>query len=62
VCEIVNNSSLKLNIRVTEDEVYHISKGQMVDIHLTVFPDRNFTGSISSIAEKADQAMKFNVE
>lgn len=62
VCEIVNNSSLKLNIRVTEDEVYRISKGQNVDVHLTVFPDKNFTGRITSIAEKADMAMKFNVE
>jgi RND family efflux transporter MFP subunit len=62
VCEIVNNSSLKLNIRVTEDEVYRISKGQEVDVHLTVFPDRDFKGRITSIAEKADMAMKFNVE
>lgn len=62
VCEIVNNSILKLNIRITEDEVYRISKGQVVTVHLTVFPDKNFTGRITSIAEKADMAMKFNVE
>jgi RND family efflux transporter MFP subunit len=62
VCEIVNNSDLKLNIRVTENEVYRISKGQTVDVHLTVFPEKNFSGRITSIAEKADMAMKFNVE
>lgn len=62
VCEIVNNSSIKLNIRITENEVYRISKGQEVDVHLTVFPEKNFSGHITSIAEKADQAMKFNVE
>jgi membrane fusion protein, multidrug efflux system len=62
VCEIVNNSSLKLNIKITEYEVYKIKIGQDVTVHLTAFPDKSFTGRISSIAEKADAAMKFNVE
>jgi membrane fusion protein, multidrug efflux system len=62
VCEIVNNNSLKLNIKVSESEVYKISKGQNVSIRLTVFPDKQFSGRITAIAEKADAAMKFNVE
>lgn len=62
VCEIVNNELLKLNIKISEKEVYKISKGQKVTIHLSVFPDKKFTGTVSSIAEKADAAMKFNVE
>ncbi|MDP4266905.1 MAG: efflux RND transporter periplasmic adaptor subunit [Bacteroidota bacterium] len=62
VCEIVDNSTLKLNIKVSEHEVYKISKGQSVAVRLTVFPDKKFTGHITSIAEKADAAMKFNVE
>ncbi|HEY4785932.1 MAG TPA: efflux RND transporter periplasmic adaptor subunit, partial [Bacteroidales bacterium] len=62
VCEIVNNSSLKLNVKITENEVYKIQVGQSVTIHLTAFPDKSFTGRITSIAEKADNAMKFNVE
>ena len=62
VCEIVNNNFLKLNIQITEKEVYQIKIGQKVNIHLTAFPDKNFTGKITAIAEKADMAMKFNVE
>lgn len=62
VCEIVNNNALKLNIKVSESEVYKISKGQSVSIRLTVFPDKKFNGHITAIAEKADAAMKFNVE
>jgi RND family efflux transporter MFP subunit len=62
VCEIVNNSKLKLNIKVTEHEVYKIKNGQAVAIHLSAFPEKEFTGHITSIAEKADMAMKFNVE
>jgi membrane fusion protein, multidrug efflux system len=62
ICEIVNNSKLKLNIKVSEKEVYKINTGDPVSVRLTVFPDRKFNGRISSIAEKADGAMKFNVE
>jgi len=62
VCEIVNNSKLKLNIRITEHEVYKISLGQIVDVQLSVFPGKKFAGKITAIAEKADAAMKFNVE
>ncbi len=62
VCEIVNNSTLKLNIKITEHEVYKISKGQNVIVHLGAFPDKEFSGRITSIAEMADASMKFNVE
>lgn len=62
VCEIVNNSKLKLNVRVSESDVYKLEKGQTVDVLLSVFPDRKFTGKITAIAEKADGAMKFNIE
>jgi membrane fusion protein, multidrug efflux system len=62
VCEIVNNSTLKINIKITEHEVYQIKTGDLVSIRTTVFPDTKFTGRITSIAEKADATMKFNVE
>jgi len=62
VCEIVNNSVLKLNIKISESEVYKIKLGQAVAVKLTVFPDKNFTGHITAIAEKADATMKFSVE
>lgn len=62
VCEIVNNSKLKLNIKISEREVYKITLGQTVDVQLSVFPGKKFAGKITAIAEKADAAMKFNVE
>jgi len=62
ICEIVNNSKLKLNIKITEREVYKISLGQTVDVQLSVFPGKKFNGKITAIAEKADAGMKFNVE
>ncbi|MCE5345040.1 MAG: efflux RND transporter periplasmic adaptor subunit [Bacteroidales bacterium] len=62
VCEIVNNNRLKLNIRISEKEVYKVKPGQTVAVRLTVFPDKKFTGRITAIAEKADAVLKFNVE
>lgn len=62
VCEIVNNNELKLNIKVSEREVYKIKNGQNVVVRLSIFADKKFTGRITSIAEKADATMKFNVE
>jgi RND family efflux transporter MFP subunit len=62
VCEIVNNSRLKINIKITEHEVYQVIKGEVVTVHISAFPGKTFRGKINSIAEKADAAMKFNVE
>ena len=62
VCEIINNEILKLNVFITEYEVFKVELGQEVDIHLTAFPGKKFIGKITSIANKADKAMKFNVE
>jgi RND family efflux transporter MFP subunit len=62
VCEIVNNNTLKLNVKVSEREVYKIKIGQGVSVSLSVFPNKKFTGKITAIAEKADASMKFNVE
>ncbi len=62
VCEIVNNSSLKMNVEVSEQQVYKVKLGQEVNVFVSVFPDKSYKGIISSIAEKANDAMKFNVE
>jgi membrane fusion protein, multidrug efflux system len=62
ICEIVNNSSFKINIKVSDQEAFKLRKGQNVKIKLTVFPDKEFVGIINTIAEKADAAMKFNIE
>ncbi len=62
VCEIVDNSYLKINVSVSEQQVYLIHKGQKVNVSIPVFPNKKYSGVIRSIAEKANDAMKFNVE
>lgn len=42
--------------------MYKLKQGQEVIVRLSVFPDKKFSGKITSIAEKADGAMKFNIE
>lgn len=62
VCVIVNNSTLKIDIKVTDHEVYDLKKGQKVFVSVQAFPDKKFYGIITFIADKADAAMKFGVE
>ena len=62
VCTIVNNKTLKIDVKVTDHEVYDLSKGEKVAVSLPTFPDKKFTGTITFIADKADAAMKFSVE
>jgi RND family efflux transporter MFP subunit len=60
--DIVNISKLKLKVHVNEAQVAQLKVGKQVKITVSVFPDKNFTGKISFIAAKADQALNFPVE
>jgi RND family efflux transporter MFP subunit len=60
--DIVDVSSLKLNVLVNEQQVSQLNVGDKVSIVIPVFPDQDFTGSISFIAAKADNGLNFPVE
>lgn len=60
--EIVDGSRLKLNVTANEYQVVHISLGDRVSISSKVFPDATFVGTVSFIAEKADNTLKYPVE
>jgi RND family efflux transporter MFP subunit len=62
VCEIVNTSTLKIWIKVPEKDIFKLSKGQTAQITIPSLPEGTFTGKINAIGEKADNAMKFDVE
>jgi len=62
VCEIVDNAKIKLHVSVDGSDIYHIDKGQKVDVKIPVFPDSTFRGTVTAIGVKADRAMKFDVE
>lgn len=60
--ELVNVSTLKLKVTVTEQQVANLKIGTIVPVKASVFPDKEFTGKISFIAPKADESLNFPVE
>ena len=60
--EIVDVSRLKLSVTVNEAQVAGLKTGDKVNIKVSVFPDRSFTGTVSFIAAKADASLNFPVE
>ncbi len=62
VFEVVNTAKLKIWIKVPEKDIFKISKGQPVNITIPSIPGKTFTGKINAVGEKADNAMKFEVE
>lgn len=60
--EIVDISRLKLNVTASESQVVQINPGDKVKITSTVFPEDEFSGSVSFIAVKADEALNYPIE
>lgn len=60
--ELVDVSKLKLAITINETQVANLKVGHKVDVKASVFPDKNFGGTISFIAPKADASLNFPVE
>lgn len=60
--ELVDVSRLKLAITVNETQVANLKVGDKVDVKASVFPDKNYGGTITFIAPKADASLNFPVE
>lgn len=59
---IVDVSSLKLKVNVNEQQVVNIKTGDQVKITSTIFPDEEFSGTLTFIAPKADESLNYLVE
>ncbi|RZJ89858.1 MAG: efflux RND transporter periplasmic adaptor subunit [Chryseobacterium sp.] len=59
---IVNLSKVKIQLNLTETEVYQVSMGQSVKITTDVYPGREFNGKISFISPQADETFNYKVE
>lgn len=59
---IVDVSSLKLNVTANERQVVQLAVGSKVDISVPVFQDEAFTGTVSFIAPKADNSLNYPIE
>ena len=60
--ELVNVSKLKLRVTVGEQQIANLKVGSPVKVTASVFPDKQFTGSITFIAPVADATLNFPVE
>lgn len=60
--EIVNVSKLKMNVNVNENQVASINKGEEVTVKASVYPNKEFTGTVTFVAPMADSSLNFPVE
>jgi len=60
--EIVDLSQLKLKVTANETQVVNLKVGDKVSIASTVFPDKEFQGTVTFIAAKADNTLNYPVE
>lgn len=60
--EIVDLSQLKLKVTANETQVVNLKVGDKVSIASTVFPGKEFNGTVTFIAAKADNTLNYPVE
>lgn len=59
---VVDISRLKMVLKVSEEDVIKLKKGQPVTIKTDVYPDHIFNGTITVISVQADAGRKYDVE
>ena len=59
---VVDISKLKMVLKVPEEDVIKLKKGQPVKIVTDVYPDHTFSGNITLISVQADAGRKYDVE
>lgn len=59
---VVDISKLKMVLKIPEEDVIKLKKGQPVKIQTDVYPDHIFNGTITLISVQADEGRKYDVE
>ncbi len=62
IASIINLSQLKVQVYLTEAEVYQVTMRQKIKLTTEVYPDKTFTGTITFISPQANQAYNYQVE
>lgn len=60
--DVVNISTLKLNVNVDEKNIGNVRVGNSVEVSSTVLPDAKYTGMVTFVAPVADGSLNFPVE
>jgi len=59
---IVDVSRLKVQVQVSESEVYRVKEGQEVKVTSDVLPEKSFTGKVTYVSPKGDDTHNYLVE
>lgn len=62
IATVVNLSKAKVQVRLTENEVYQVKQDQTVQIKTDVYPGKIFSGKVSFISPQADQTHNYMAE
>lgn len=62
IASLVNLEKLKVEVFLTESEVYQISLGQEIRLKTDVYPDKPFLGTVTFIAPQANDSYNYQVE
>ncbi|WP_184541971.1 efflux RND transporter periplasmic adaptor subunit [Mucilaginibacter sp. FT3.2] len=62
IATIINLSKAKVQVNLTESEVYQVAQGQQIKITTDVYPGKVFNGIISFISPQANQTHNYPVE
>jgi RND family efflux transporter MFP subunit len=62
IATIINLSKAKVQVNLTENEVYQVTTGQQIKITTDVYPGKVFNGTVSFISPQADQTHNYPAE
>lgn len=62
VANMVDVSSLEVNLTVPEAQAYQIQEGDKVEVKTSIYPDVNFKGKVSYVSPTGDEAHNYVVE
>lgn len=62
IANVVDISTLKVKLNVPEQDAFKMKRGDKVEITTEVYPGMKFTGTITTISAKADEAHTYPVE
>ena len=62
VCYIVDISSLKIALNVSENDVYKLNEGKKVKVTSSIFPTAEYTGVITYVSPKSDRGHNYSIE
>lgn len=62
IATVVDISKLKIQLNISENDVYALNLGDEVTITTTVFPGVNYHGKVTYISPKGDEAHNYPVE